>query len=67
MSEELKPCPFCKLEESHAGPWVDWESMNDGMKPNRLYFVQAQCGAQGPLSHSKQEAIATWNQRNKEK
>jgi hypothetical protein len=60
---ELRECPFCLPEKSHAEPWVEWEDMGDGLEPNRLYHVRGHCGCCGPVAESEQEAIEAWNRR----
>jgi Lar family restriction alleviation protein len=58
MSEELKPCPFCggtgELEVGSIG---------------RIRLVVCNnndCLVEGPIGHSRDEAIAAWNRRAKE-
>lgn len=55
MTNKLKPCPFCKSDNV---------SPNDFLYAIFLWNVHClSCGARGPDSHTKQEAIEAWNQR----
>lgn len=53
---ELKPCPFC----GGTNVVVDefWERYDEP------YFIACnECGASGPYTHKKEEAIELWNRR----
>ncbi|WP_406238144.1 Lar family restriction alleviation protein [Acetobacter orientalis] len=53
MSEELKSCPFCgssNLHTPHPKHTSAWVTCNV-------------CNAEGPIKHTRAEAIAAWNTR----
>lgn len=54
MSSELKPCPFCKEQER----LFVQRSIGDAYWGKCL-----ECGAEGPIAKTEQEAINAWNQR----
>ena len=54
MNDELKPCPFCGMDEPS---WCD-ENGGD------THFVQCRsCFAEGERMASKEQAITMWNTR----
>ncbi len=54
-------CPFCGDERK---PYLHGERPNDGEKPREIYTACCQCcGAQGPLSTSKEGAWDLWDNR----
>lgn len=71
---KAKPCPFCGTGVSEKtryqtsilthGP-LDPEDMTKGVHPENIEYTLAcsGCGADGPLAHSQEEAVAGWNKR----
>ena len=55
MYEELKPCPFCGMDEP------DWYDAHGG----EFHYIQCRdCeGATGGFYKSRKDAIAAWNKR----
>ena len=52
---EMRPCPFCGSDEVDVG---------EHMFNRRVKSVGCgECGAEGPCSTKKEEAIRMWNQR----
>lgn len=52
MNIELKSCPFCGVQNARVKSSGRWG-----------WFVSCECGAVGPSSGSKDEAISRWNNR----
>jgi Lar family restriction alleviation protein len=57
---ELKPCPFCgnTHEEEFT---LHKEDRIIGAVMWTVYNVSCSCGARGPDSHSREEAVERWN------
>lgn len=52
MSAEIIYCPFCSGFEQRVKHSSRWG-----------WFVSCRCGAAGPSSHTREEAIELWNTR----
>lgn len=48
------PCPFCKNQK----PWVRVEPYSIGPC---LAYVRCACGLSGPVGHTEDNAIISWN------
>lgn len=54
MNKKLKPCPFCGGEAERQ-----W-----GINPKPIYWVECtECGIEGVVCLSEEEAIEAWNRR----
>lgn len=56
MSEENKPCPFCKSDDLHSCSRT--RSFNQG-----FIVVCGNCKSEGPLGETRKEAWEKWNKR----
>lgn len=55
MNEKRRPCPFCGSE-------------NIELSGCRKFWMEClQCGGEGPIHNSQQEAIDAWNGKAKDK
>jgi len=59
MSEELKPCPFCKT--SLDIKWVEKQSDHIGRIGYKVNCYS--CEALGPFAFTEERAIELWNKR----
>jgi len=62
MSDELKPCPWCGITDS-IKPLDLIDEFADEDESQIIVMYCSCCGAQGPHSFDKEEAIEAWNKR----
>ncbi|WP_395393018.1 hypothetical protein WBP07_17795 [Novosphingobium sp. BL-8A] len=65
---DLEPCPFCAntkfQRNTKAKGYHEKHRLQRAGKPSSNHLIRCtRCGAKGPLSHSVEEAEATWNER----
>lgn len=58
MSDKLKPCPMCGVEAR-----IDVMNTMPATDFKHVYFVECECGTDGPPKDTVEDAIATWNRR----
>jgi hypothetical protein len=56
------PCPFCGNTYDDEFAITGTDSAITG-KPHKVFNFSCSCGAFGPDSDSKEEAVASWNKR----